>query len=140
MSIDYSLFAIPKPPPRVREKVKKDRESGKSVKDVRAYCFARERNLCRCCRLRPADSLHEIKPRSLGGKVSRKNSVALCGSGTTGCHGFCQSHGIDIGGSILGAEAELLFTAVTKHAAEWMRIALGEQIESKPMIEMEAAE
>lgn len=58
---------------------------------IRAFVFDREQDICRCCRLRRADSMHELRFRSLGGKVSKRNSVAVCGSGTTGCHGFLQS-------------------------------------------------
>lgn len=135
-----SGLAFGKPEPRQRSAQRAQRLKGKSVSEVRAYVFARERNLCRCCRVRPADSMHEIRPRSLGGKVSRKNSVALCGSGTTGCHGLAQKHDVIIGTSILGAEAELIFTPMTPQAAEWLRIASGEQIESRPMLAMEQAE
>lgn len=40
-------------------------------------------------------SVHELVFKSLGGKVSLENSVTVCGSGTTGCHGYLQSHEID---------------------------------------------
>lgn len=143
MAIDYTDFAFPKPEPRVRTKARADRKAAGTTKDVRGYVFARERDLCRCCRIRPAQSMHEIKPRSLGGKVSRKNSIATCGElvGTEECcHTYLQTRQITVGSGILGAEAELYFTAETKGAADWMRIALGEQIESRPMIDMELAE
>lgn len=133
----YAHCAIPKPEARQRVKARTDRKSALSTKDVRGYVFARERNLCRCCRSRDAESLHEIKFKSLGGKVSRKNSIAVCGDGVRGCHGFCQRHEIVVGYSPLGAEGELIFTPETS-VAEWMKVKLGEQILSKPMVEMEA--
>lgn len=34
--------------------------------------------------------MHELKPRSLGGKESRDNSIAVCGDGVRGCHGLLQ--------------------------------------------------
>lgn len=137
MDMSDARLAYPKPEARVKTKARQEKIRVTSVKDVRQYVFARERNLCRCCRIRPAESMHEIRPRSVGGKVSRKNSVALCGSGTTGCHGHAQGHRISIGGSILGAEAELVFTANNQAAAEHCRIKVGEQIVSRPMQEVE---
>jgi hypothetical protein len=37
-------------------------------------------------------SAHHRKPRGRGGDNSPSNIVALCGSGTTGCHGFVESY------------------------------------------------
>jgi hypothetical protein len=36
--------------------------------------------------------MHEVKPRSLGGKISLENSIAVCGELGTGheCHGLAQ--------------------------------------------------
>lgn len=138
MDMSIPGLAFGKPEARVKTKARAEKIRVTSVKDVRQYVFARERNLCRCCRIRPAESMHEIRPRSLGGKVSRKNSVALCGSGTTGCHGFAQRHQVTVGGSVLGAEAKLVFTTNSEAAAEWCRIKVGEQIISRPMQEVEA--
>src|SRR5215831_15209150 len=91
MAIDYSQFAIPKPPKRATVKAKARRARAEYVATIRQYVFARERNLCRCCRLRPAESMHEIVSRSIGGKVSRRNSIAVCGQlGTDKCHGMLQ--------------------------------------------------
>lgn len=68
--------------------------------------FERENYRCRCCGAR-AESMHEILPRGRGGKVSRENSVALCGDGVRGCHGKCQRYEIRIIGN--DAEGELQF-------------------------------
>lgn len=55
---------------------------------------------CRCTRLvsdsRPA-SVHHRVPRGMGGTRSAwinepPNLLLLCGSGTTGCHGWIESH------------------------------------------------
>lgn len=51
--------------------------------------------------------MHEIVPRSLGGAVSRDNSVALCGDGVRGCHGKVQRHELWINGPT--AEGPLTF-------------------------------
>ena len=42
-------------------------------------------------------SVHHRKPRGMGGTVDIKinnasNLMAICGSGTTGCHGWLESH------------------------------------------------
>ncbi len=133
----YGGVACPKPVKRSTLTARAKRAHRLDVAAVRQYIFARERGLCRCCRCRPAESMHEIRPRSLGGKVSRANSVALCGSGTTGCHGYCQSHQIEVNRGLPGAEGLLLFRALTKPAAECMKVAVGQSIESWPMIVIE---
>lgn len=139
MAIGYGE-PCPKPEPRKKEKARKLRLHRTTVHDVRDWVFARERDMCRCCRARAAHSMHELVPRSLGGKVSRRNSVAVCGSGTSMCHGFLQS------GQIVwdmhpqeGAEGRIVFTPKTELAASHCKIKLGESILSAPMRDMEAA-
>ena len=146
MAIDYSQFAkvggIPKPEPRKRTKRRKDRARADHVREVRQYVFARERDTCRICRFRRADSMHELRFRSLGGTVSKRNSVAVCGSGTTGCHGFAQRHEIEWSGRAsrdAGAEGTLWFQAMTTAAAEWLRIQRLQSVVSPVMQEMEDA-
>lgn len=138
--IDYSKLAIKKPESRKRTKGRQQRAARKVTMEVRPYVFARERNICRICRCRPTDSMHELRPRSLGGRISRRNSVAVCGSGTTGCHGYAQSKAIRYAlvDAAAGAEAAITFTAMTQAAADWMRIKVGESIESAPMVQVEA--
>lgn len=46
---------------------------------------------CVSCGL-PYRSLHHILPRSQGGSDIVDNLVALCGDGSTGCHGILESH------------------------------------------------
>lgn len=36
-------------------------------------------------------SLHHRKPRSQGGADTPANLITLCGTGTTGCHGWIES-------------------------------------------------
>lgn len=112
--------ACPKPArgSRKRAKKKRKRAESKATKAIRAEVFERDHHMCRCCGTRPAQSMHEIVPRSLGGKVSLDNSIALCGSGTTGCHGYCQSYRIWIDGR--DAMKPLTFTPATQQAREWM--------------------
>jgi hypothetical protein len=99
---------------------------------IRAYVFAREQNICRCCRIRRSESMHELHFRSLGGKVSKRNSVAVCGDGVRGCHGFLQRNEIAWQGESLGAEGLLMFHPKTAPSAEWMRVKLLHRICSMP--------
>ena len=144
MTLDeyYQSCGISKGEPRKRTKARKKRVHRGDVAEVRVYVFGREREICRCCRFRVAESMHELRFKSLGGKVSRRNSVAVCGSGTTGCHGYLQEHDIDWDemDENRRAEATLHFIPVTEYAAEWLRIKLGESIESPVMFEMETAD
>lgn len=119
MAIDYSKFALPKPEPRKRVKARRKRQHAAVVRDIRAYVFLREQNICRICRIRRAESMHEIRPRSLGGRVSPQNSIAVCGNGVEGCHGFAQRHDIWIEGS---AEGRLRVMVATEVATAWTGI------------------
>lgn len=105
-------------PTRKQVKAKRERGESKAVKAVRLAVFERERNMCRCCGHRKADSMHEIRPRSLGGKVSLENSIAVCGSGTTGCHGHLQGHRIRVVGK--NAKRTLAFHPATQAARDWL--------------------
>lgn len=96
---------------------------------IRDYVFEREQGICRCCRIRKAESMHELRFRSLGGKVSKRNSVAVCGDGVQRCHGFLQRNEIDWCGN---AEEQLSFQPNSKAAADWMRIKLGLWVVSMP--------
>lgn len=111
--------ACPKPT-KTRKQLKDRRHRAESAttKAVRLAVFDREQSTCRCCKVRLAESLHEIKPRSLGGKRTLSNCVALCGSGTTGCHGFVQSYRIVTIGR--DAEQALTFIPQTPDAKDWM--------------------
>ena len=130
--------SAPKPEKRSTTVRRHRRATAERTAAVRAFVFGRERGICRCCRRRPADSMHELRPRSLGGLISHKNSVAVCGSGTTGCHGMLQARRITYthGGDL--AQGVLWFIPKDQPAAEWMRIALGQTIESAPMRDLDA--
>lgn len=131
--------ACPKPETRKRTKARKKRQALTNAHEIHDYAFARERAICRCCRCRAAHSSHELLFRSLGGKRSRRNTVAVCGSGTTLCHGFLQRNEIawEPSDPALGAESSLMFTPKTESAATHMRLKLGESIVSPPMRESE---
>jgi hypothetical protein len=70
--------------------------------------------------------MHELLPRSVGGKRCPTNSVAVCGDGVRGCHGLLQRHEITWDSDGDGAEGTLVFTATTRAAARWVEIALGD--------------
>lgn len=137
MAIGYGE-ACPKPERRKKTKARRKRQKLANVHLVREHVFARERDMCRCCRCRPAQSMHELIPRSLGGRVSKRNSIAVCGSGTSMCHGFLQTYQItwDADPQLI-AEGTLTFYAQSKFAAEHMRINVGAVIVSPPMRETE---
>lgn len=86
--------------------------------------------------------MHELVFKSAGGKVSKRNSVAVCGvlvGADSSCHTYLQNHSIAWNGGQLGAEGTLTFQPISKAAADWMRVAIGQTIESPPMVDMEEA-
>lgn len=72
----------------------------KPSRKVRDTVIQRDRDRCvRCGRYVPGypGSIHHRTPRMMGGtrdpRVNRpSNLVLLCGTGTTGCHGWVESH------------------------------------------------
>lgn len=135
--------ACQKGEPRKRAKARKRRVHRTRTHEIHDYVFMRERSICRCCRARAAHSMHELVRRSLGGKISRRNSIATCGSGTTLCHGLLQSNQIAWANDTFdgeGAEDTLRFTPRTERAAAHLKIKLGESILSPVMRDVEAAE
>ena len=142
MAINYAVLeragGIGKGPTRkTLTRLRKAAQRG-HVAEVRAYVMARERGRCRCCRIRLAESLHEIKPKSLRGRVSRTNSIAVCGDGTRGCHGHLQRHEILVTGQDPAmAESTLYFEPRTDSAREWARLGARHGIESPVMRDTE---
>ncbi|MET8985927.1 HNH endonuclease signature motif containing protein [Nonomuraea wenchangensis] len=67
--------------------------SGPSAK-LRALVEARDNGCVRCGAKVPRDedSVHHRIPRGRGGENTAENLLLLCGSGTTGCHGWVESH------------------------------------------------
>lgn len=144
MSIDYSGFAIPKPERRKRTKAREKRVQGDVDAAVRVFVFGRERNMCRVCRCRMAESRHELIPKSLGGKITKRNCVAVCGSivgAMPSCHTYLQARAIQwMETAGLGAQGPLTFTPITREAADWLKVRMGESICSEPMAVYEASE
>jgi len=144
MSIDYSGSPISKGEPRKRTKAREKREQGDVDALVRVFAFGRERGICRCCKIRAAESRHELIARGAGGKVSRKNSIAVCGvivGAVPSCHTFLQNHSIQwMADEGLGAQGPLVFTPINREAADWMHVAIGQSVHSEPMSVYEASE
>lgn len=85
---------------RTTPKPRTSRDTG-PTRDVRAIVWARANGCCERCGQRITDnmysSVHHRKARGLGGSSDARlnepsNLVLLCGSGTTDCHGFVESH------------------------------------------------
>lgn len=143
MAWGYGI-ACPKPTRAARDKAdrKLDRLASDRAAKIRAYVKGREREVCRCCRIRDGESSHELRFKSLGGKVSRTNTVYVCGQlvgSTPSCHTYLQLNQIDYDVDERGAEGPILFTPKTRVAAEWLKVKLGEQIVSPVMLETEIA-
>lgn len=64
----------------------------------RAAVAERSQGRCEACGLNRSDGVHHRQPRSAGGTWSPANLLALCGSGTTGCHGRVEAHRDPISG------------------------------------------
>ncbi len=130
---------ISKGKPRKKVKASRKYQQAKNTRSVRDYVFARERNIDRVTRSLPAESMHELLFRSLGGKVSRRNSIAVHGSGTHGTHYYLQSNqiGYRFEDDALGAEGTVYFEVKTQAAADHCRVAVGFVIVSPPMVQTE---
>lgn len=86
-------IGVAKPTKRRTLKAKQRRANGVRAHDVREAVFHRDQWRCRvCCFLNgpfslyphsshgKATEMHELKFRSLGGKVSVENCIAICGT------------------------------------------------------------
>lgn len=60
----------------------------------RAKLHERSGGECEICG-KPANNAHHRKNRSQGGNHDLSNLLLLCGSGTTGCHGWATEHPAD---------------------------------------------
>lgn len=68
------------------------------MREAYAVVDHRDQHTCqRCGRRGGPQSHHHRKPRGMGGRnrgdaARPSNIVTLCGTGTTGCHGWVESH------------------------------------------------
>ena len=93
-------------------------EAKDEIATIRRAVFERASDICEICHRRRAESMHEVKPKSLGGIVSLDNSIAVDGSGTTGCHGFAQRHEVIVTAVVDGRR---IWTPITDAARKWIR-------------------
>lgn len=131
-----------KPEPRKRTTERKKRVKHMTHGEVHDYVFGRERYICRCCRKRNAESMHEVQGRGRGGRVSPVNSIAVCGQLVgvgESCHTFLQRGEIAVSGTAVGAEGTIEFEPRIQKAADWMGIPLGDSLESPVMQHTEIA-
>lgn len=71
-----------------------------ALSGVRAIVYNRDDGLCVRCGVYLSEydmatargSIHHRKLRSQGGPNTAANLITLCGSGTTGCHGWVHGH------------------------------------------------
>lgn len=66
----------------------------KAEREARETVRRRSGGMCERCG-RPGSNIHHRRPRGMGGTTSPEdptNLVMLCGSGTTGCHGWVESY------------------------------------------------
>jgi len=84
---------LKKPLPRVVTKKIRDKQIEQHRQTVREQVFTRDQGICRCCRAH-ATEMHELRFRSLGGKRSLLNSIAVCTalSGGNNCHRMLQTN------------------------------------------------
>jgi len=63
-----------------------------SVIRARALVYARSNGICEVCGCRRATNWHHRRNASQGGRWAASNGLHVCGSGTTGCHGWITTH------------------------------------------------
>jgi 5-methylcytosine-specific restriction endonuclease McrA len=78
-----------KPMPKVLERKLKRAAIEKHRVSIKAEVFKRDGGKCRCCGAH-ATEMHELRFRSLGGKRSLENSIAVCDWRANSCHQMLQ--------------------------------------------------
>jgi hypothetical protein len=107
---------LKKPIPRVVTKKIRDKQIEQHRQTVREQVFARDQGICRCCRAH-ATEMHELRFRSLGGKRSLDNSIAVCTAlGGNNCHRMLQTNVITYAfkSATRGANGPIVFNVGTR--------------------------
>jgi len=86
MPIDYSGLALPKPTPRVVDRIAVKRDLAQQERTCRRHVRRREDGRCRACGRRP-QHMHHLERRSRGGKWRPENVVHTC----VACHQFAHA-------------------------------------------------
>lgn len=79
-------------------------------------------DVCEGCGRRRAGTAHHRVKKSQGGRWAAANLLRLCGSGTTGCHGWAEAHphaAQAAGWSLLGYEDPTARPALIYAAGLW---------------------
>jgi len=98
--------SFPKPSPRVVGKHAKAKSTEQHRRETKAAVFARDKGKCRVCG-DVAQEMHELRFRSLGGKRSLENSIAVCNFRGRNCHRLLQTLCIAVEGT--DANGRLIF-------------------------------
>ena len=101
-----AFYPQPKPVPRVVEQHAKRKDAEQHRRAVKKLVFARDGGKCRVCGA-SATEMHELRFRSLGGKRSLENSIAVCTINARNCHRLLQTLAIEVEGD--NAERRLIF-------------------------------
>jgi 5-methylcytosine-specific restriction endonuclease McrA len=83
----------PRPRPRILAKLDRLRQRKAEERTVKAAVKFRDHGRCRVCG-KPGCDMHELVPRSLGGRPSLDNSVFVCRA----CHQLLTAHAIKVYG------------------------------------------
>jgi len=90
---------------------------------VRALVRARSGGVCEVCGNARATNYQHRKNRSQGGLWSASNGLAVCGTGTTGCHGRIHANpaeAVSKGHQVRSYADPLLIPVLTRHG--WLRL------------------
>lgn len=85
------LVAVPKPEPRIVQKVAKRKAVARMDRAEKEAVRQRDKEACRVC-FRKSREVHERLFKSLGGVASKENSCVLCRK----CHQYAHAHGFQI--------------------------------------------
>ena len=119
MAIDYSDLPLPKPTPRILDRIARKRELGIQERACRKHVKRRDEGRCRACGRR-STHMHHIERRSAGGRWTFQNVVALCRL----CHQFehaalLQIRGNPEPGELLTIESQGAARAYLQRGPVW---------------------
>lgn len=102
----HQTFA--KPTPKIVLRCDKRKATEKHRREIKSAVFARDKGKCRCCK-GVAHEMHELRFRSLGGKRSLENSIAVCNYRGRNCHRMLQTHVITAEPIVRNANGPIAF-------------------------------
>lgn len=66
--------------------------ASRGERQARRLVRERSGGICEVCSAARATNFQHRKGRSQGGRWTASNGLDVCGSGTTGCHGYIHAH------------------------------------------------